>query len=275
MDNLYICPVCLKKINKEVTLIKNEKSYTCLNNHSFDISKEGYINLLQINANNGDNETLIKAREQFLNKDYYKPLKDKLISILKDLKTETILDCGCGTGYYTEEFSKYFKSIYALDISKYAVKIASKKHNSNNLINYFVASSKQIPIISDSIDAIINIFAPYFNDEFARILKNEKYLIIVNPDKNHLYELKEKIYSNPYYNDNINKPSDKLLSFDLIHEENLSYVISTNNEDLINLFMMTPYYYKTKPSDFEKIKKVDHLDITIDFNILIYKKRQS
>ena len=88
MDNLYICPVCFKKINKEVTLIKNEKSYTCLNNHSFDISKEGYINLLQINANNGDNETLIKAREQFLNKDYYKPLKDKLISILKDLKTE-------------------------------------------------------------------------------------------------------------------------------------------------------------------------------------------
>ena len=29
---------------------------------------------------------------------------------------------------------------------------------------------------------------------------------------------------------------------------------------------MTPYYYKTKPSDFEKLLVVDHLEVTASFS---------
>ena len=38
--SILICPVCGENLSK------TEKSYTCTNRHSFDISKSGYVNLL-------------------------------------------------------------------------------------------------------------------------------------------------------------------------------------------------------------------------------------
>ena len=61
-----LCPVCKEKLSQ------NEKSYKCLNNHSFDISKQGYLNLsLSSSKNTGDEKNMIKARKAFLDKDYY------------------------------------------------------------------------------------------------------------------------------------------------------------------------------------------------------------
>ena len=37
---MIICPICKEKLERE------GKSYRCINNHSFDISKSGHINLL-------------------------------------------------------------------------------------------------------------------------------------------------------------------------------------------------------------------------------------
>ena len=36
---MLICPVCKKK------LIKENKTFRCENNHSFDCAKQGYVNL--------------------------------------------------------------------------------------------------------------------------------------------------------------------------------------------------------------------------------------
>ena len=46
----------------------------------------------------------------------------------------------------------------------------------------------------------IHIFSPIFIEEAKRIIKDDGILIIVSPGKKHLYELKELLYSSPYYN---------------------------------------------------------------------------
>ena len=52
-----LCPVCKKILSKQ------DKTYKCENRHSFDIAKEGYINLyLHKSQNSGDNPDMIKNR---------------------------------------------------------------------------------------------------------------------------------------------------------------------------------------------------------------------
>ena len=62
--NLYICPKCGEVIN----LV--DKTYKCLNNHSFDISKKGYLNILLTFDKNskqpGDSKECLESRNAFL-----------------------------------------------------------------------------------------------------------------------------------------------------------------------------------------------------------------
>ena len=72
-----LCPIC-----KEI-LTKQDKTLTCPNKHSFDIAKQGYINLnMKDSSNTGDEKEMIKAGNLFLNEDYYLFLKDKLNEII-------------------------------------------------------------------------------------------------------------------------------------------------------------------------------------------------
>ena len=256
-----ICPKCKEKL----TLINS--SYKCKNNHCYDISKEGYVNLLLSKTDAGDNKDLINARINFLNKDYYLPLVNKLSSIIKDLNTKVLLDAGCGTGYYTNYFKQVIDSVYGSDISKDAIKYASKK---NKEITYFVSSNQFIPLENNSIDTIINIFAPYFENEFHRLLKQNGYLIIVHAGEKHLWELKELIYDTPYLNPITNFDFTK---FGLVNEEILEYKKVIPSDDLNSLFMMTPYYYKTKNNDYSKINTVSSLNLTISFKITIFRRK--
>ena len=259
MLDIIICPKCKEK------LIKVNNSYKCLNNHSFDISKEGYINLLLSKTNAGDNDMLIKARHSFLTNGYYEPLVSKLQDLINEYKPKTLLDAGCGTGYYASKLTAYVPNIIGCDISKDAIKLASKK---NKNISFVVASNQSIPIENNSIDLILNIFAPYFNDEFNRI-SNNGYLIIVHTAEKHLWELKELIYTNPYLN---KKETFNLQNFKLIKKEEICYKVNIPKDDLYSLFTMTPYYYKTKREDISKINCVESLNTTINFTISIFKR---
>lgn len=256
-----ICPKCKQP------LTKLDKTYKCPSNHSYDISKEGYVNLLLSKTDAGDNKELINARINFLNKNYYLPLVNKLLEILKEISPNTLLDAGCGTGYYTNHFQKLINKVYGSDISKDAIKHAAK---TNKEVTYFVSSNQFIPLESNSIDTIINIFAPYFENEFNRLLNKSGHLIIVHAGEKHLWELKQLIYTNPYLNPN---SSFNFNHFDIIKEEKIEYIVNINKEDLKLLFMMTPYYYKTKNDDFSKINSVLSLNLTISFDITIFRRK--
>ena len=120
----FICPICSQPLQ-----IKG-KSYVCKNNHSFDISAKGYVNLLPANkkrsANPGDDKGMVMARNNFLSLGYYGHLKDRLGQLCDKYSENNvnILDCGCGEGYYTagicEKLEQQGKmaNIQGIDISK-------------------------------------------------------------------------------------------------------------------------------------------------------------
>ncbi len=266
----FLCPVCGE------LLIEEEKSYKCENNHCFDKAKQGYVNLLSSNSQkgHGDNKLMINARREFLQKRYYAHLKNKLCKIIEQYSSNGFfcLDSGCGEGYYTkgiyEILSEKDGKVYAIDVSKEALKFASRSCTNVKLA---VASAYKLPFSDESFDIVISLFAPLAKEEFYRVLKKDGIFITAIPDENHLYSLKAAIYDTPYKN----KPENtELCGFELIKSEKISNIIQLDcNADIKNLFMMTPYYYKTSQADQKKLDDLNRLSVETEFILLIYRKK--
>lgn len=252
-----LCPVCKNELKRI------DNSYKCINNHTFDIASQGYVNLNMHNSNNtGDNPEMIKARAAFLNKGYYSFLLDKINEQLS--ANDDLIDLACGEGYYTSRF--ICKNKIGIDLSKQGLKIASKK-DSNTL--YLLNTIFHNPLPDKCADKIITVFAPIAKQEILRLLKDDGKFILVKPDAKHLYELKSSIYDNPYENETENIVIDGLT---LDNEIKISSKALLNKEDINNLFMMTPYYNTTSKLDKEKLNNINELEITMSFIIDLYKK---
>lgn len=265
----FICPVCKEKLNID------GRVYNCPNNHSFDISKDGYVNLLMSQQSSlkrhGDDKLMVKARRDFLSDSYYEPLCRKLCETVREYVSDggIIADIGCGEGYYTGSvMDSGDYHIYGIDISKDALRYASKALKNSE---FAVASAFSLPFSDESTDCILNIFAPSAYEEFYRVLKNNGYLIKAVPLEEHLWGLKCALYDEPYKN-KPEKRNDEL--FELISESELKYEISlTDSEAIGNLFKMTPYYYKTGRAECERLLSMPELKTTVHFNVEVYKKR--
>ena len=264
----FLCPVCGEK------LTELEKGAVCTNRHSFDKAKSGYINLLPNNlpaGNHGDNKLMIKARHGFLEKGYYLPLREKLCDVIKNYSGENpvIIDAGCGEGWYTKGISDFLGSsqIFALDISKDAMKLAAKRDKN---IKCAAASVFHLPLENECADVLLSVFSPLCENEFDRVIKKNGYFVYVIPAENHLWELKKAIYDNPYKNEV--KPYE-MEKFTFIQKFSVDGVMKPESiEDVKNLFMMTPYYYKTSEKDTQKLFSSPPEEITYSFEILVFRK---
>lgn len=252
-----LCPICKNK------LIVVDHSVQCINGHNFDIAKQGYINLnLHNSQNTGDNSEMIEARKNFLSLGYYSFLLDKINSLISE--NNTLIDLACGEGYYTSRFIA--KDKVGIDLSKQGLKIASR---SDKNTTYLLNSIFHNPLPDACADVVTTIFAPIAKEEIVRLLKQEGKFILVKPDEKHLYELKKAVYDNPYLNEIENIRIDGMY---LDNEYKISNTTTLNQQDIHNLFMMTPYYNTTSILDKEKLNNIKTLDITFSFIIDVYKK---
>ncbi len=278
--SLLKCPVC------NHVLTKKEKTFSCDLNHSYDISKYGYTNLLLANqihsASPGDSAEMIKARVRFLNLNYYHILRQKLVDTLKkySLHMEENLnfcDLACGEGYYTNYIHQNLQNdkkviSYGVDLSKQAIIEACKKQRREHLTNihYVIGNLMNLPFLNDSFHLMLNCFAPMFNGEFIRILKEDGIYIRVLPGENHLYELKKVLYE--HVEKNILKETS-IDGFELLELIKVDDIITLKtNQEILDLFMMTPYFYKSPKETSQMLCSMNALTTQISFNILVYKK---
>ncbi|MCI8603035.1 MAG: methyltransferase domain-containing protein [Ruminiclostridium sp.] len=270
MTDKFICPVCGHTLLRENNFLK------CGKGHCFDISSSGYVNLLTKGGKkgHGDDKKMVKARRDFLSKGYYGHLKEALKNTVKDAigKNCIILDSGCGEGYYTSGYETALRKthdveICGIDVSKEALKLAAKLCHS---VSFAVASAYCLPFENESLDIITSVFAPLAKTEFYRTLKSGGYFITVIPMEKHLFGLKKAVYENPYFNKTENT---ELKGFKLINSTEVKKELFIQNaDDIKNLFLMTPYYYKTSAEDQKKLEKINELITETEFLILVYKK---
>lgn len=111
-----------------------------------------------------------------------------LLRLVDLKKQESLLELGCGQGYFLEKFLHYSKQITGVDIGKELIEIAKNK---NKDIKYFVGSAEDPQILSgETFDVIIIVLAiqnmKHLNlvvENISRLLKSSGrvYLVINHP----------------------------------------------------------------------------------------------
>ena len=212
----------------------------------------------------------VNARKLFLNAGYYEPLSNEINAILQNLNAETVLDAGCGEGYYTNRMAKD-RAVFGVDLSRAGVDSAAKQAKQKGTDAAFaVGSIFSLPVGDETCDAVTNLFAPCCEEEFSRVLKKGGYLILVGAGERHLMGLKQVLYENPYLNPG---RADLPTKMEQVDRRRLSYTVTVVGQESIEaLFSMTPYYWRTSESDRIKLKNIDTLQTELDFDIFIYKK---
>ena len=153
------------------------------------------------------------------------------------------------------------------DISKFILRHAAKREKN---IEFAVASSYHLPLADQSVDLLLNCFSPLALEEFLRVLKPGGYFLYVVPAAEHLWEMKQVLYDEPYPNEEKETPYEGF-SYEAIVP--VDAVITLENQaDIHALFQMTPYYWKTPKAGAERLAALASLQCRISFRIHIFKK---
>ena len=273
---VLICPICKSKLEQE------ERRFACKNGHSFDLAAAGYLHLLPSNRMRakipGDNKQMVQARRDFLSKGYYQPVSDCLNEVVTACcqqiagkkKPLQLLDAGCGEGYYTAGLHEALPQarVCGFDISKLAVKAAAGKYKS---VEFGVASSFAIPLGKASVHLLTDVFSPLAAEEFARVVKPGGFFLYAVPGERHLYGLKELLYENPYENPHreTEYPGFRFVGRTAVRGE----IRVPDSQTAVDLFTMTPYYWKTGPQAAQRLETVEGFSTEIGFDFLLYQRQ--
>jgi 23S rRNA (guanine745-N1)-methyltransferase len=261
------CPICQSAFQQ------NQQGVVCVNRHQFDRSKEGYFNLLSVQNKNsltpGDAKEQLKARREFLQAGFFDPLKSKILSLM-DSSSKSLLDLGCGEGYFTRALATHLPDaeVYGVDIAKAGIAMAAKAAKSLPNITHLVASNFDLPLEDHSIDTILRILAPSKDSELQRVLKPDGKLLIVIPGEQHLIGLRKKIYADIRP---LQSPPE-IEGFVLEESINIQFSIELKQfEQVQSLLQMTPFVWKVSDKFRSEISASTFEDQS-DFLINIYNR---
>lgn len=271
MGSLFVCPICGEKLNRE------ENRYVCPGGHSFDLAKEGYVNLLPANRQHskapGDDREMAAARTRFLEGGWYGPLRSALCSLAEQYApaAPTLLDAGCGEGWYTAALAEVVSAqggrTAGVDLSKPAVKKAARRCPGAEIA---VASVYHLPLQEGSVDLLTDCFSPLAAEEFYRVLKPGGIFLYVVPGPRHLWELKQVLYDSPYENE------EKTEEYPGFHYRQVVPVecrfTLPDPQAIGDLYRMTPYFWKTPRAGSERLSRLEALTVTGQFRVHILER---
>ncbi|MGH2411332.1 MAG: putative RNA methyltransferase [Chloroflexota bacterium] len=212
LTSILRCPYC------GGMLVLEDRTLICPTGHNFDLAREGYVNLSQ-SRQTGDRKDMLRARRRFLDAGYYQPLSDLINRLVAEHCQDdpcTVLDAGCGEGYYLGRLSQHLAGQPAslpsstgnprpqsgarprmaaspiralgLDAAKEAARMAASRYRA---AAFLVADLTEcLPLADEQVNALLNVFAPRHAKEFARVLRPDGLLLSVIPEPNHLGELR-------------------------------------------------------------------------------------
>ncbi len=249
---------------------KVDKSLVCENKHQFDYAKEGYVNLLPVqfkkSLNPGDDKEMVLARRRFLELNHYNFLRQALLQKLQQYNPKSIVDLGCGEGYYTAYLAEELTEcdVYGVDISKDAIRYSAKR---SKQVHYCVATNSRTPFFNQQFDLIVNVFAPLVGKECNRLLHDNGVIISAAPGPEHLLELKQAIYDDVELHQEATPPE----GFVLTESSNISQQINLTDSNALNdLLTMTPFGWKIVPEKKEKLLSNQAFTVTLSFDINVF-----
>jgi 23S rRNA (guanine745-N1)-methyltransferase len=179
--------------NCHLALAREERRMVCPLNHSFDIARSGYVNLLQPQDRRskepGDTAEAVAARRRLHDRGVTAPLLSAISEMVTASAADTVLDAGCGDGFYLGNLaSRYGFAAHGVDISIPAVDAAARRYRG---CHWSVANADRfVPYADHSCSLVMSITSRMNAAEFHRVLRDDGRLLVAIPAPDDLMELR-------------------------------------------------------------------------------------
>lgn len=281
--SLLLCPVCQGTLTAEPAAAAGTlqgssapRILRCGRGHRFDAARQGYFNLLTGRGTSFEADTaeMVQARIDFLESGHFQPLADAVCSAAIDAGVDrpVILDVGAGTGYYLSALQKrtHPPAAVALDISKFALRRAARMLPDVLCLVWDVW--RPLPVAEESIDLLINIFAPRNPGEFARVTREGGVLLVVTPRSNHLREIAAAaglLNIRPHKDDDVAISLQD--SFELEAAQVVEFSMALSPLDVRNVAGMGPAGHHQSPPERESLP--ERASVTAAFTVQTFRRR--
>ncbi len=187
---LLRCPHCRSSLTAAAGAL------VCRNRHSFDLARQGYVNLLASSrrhpAADGDDREQLRHRASFLEAGFL-DFVDHAIADRVGPSARCIVEAGSGTGHHLANVAAGIGGAavgLGLDISTHAASHASRAWP--ELAFAVVDVWRQWPVRDAVADLVLSLFAPKNFAEMARVLRPGGWLALAYPGPDHLIELRNR-----------------------------------------------------------------------------------
>ena len=262
-----ICPICGKELNKQ------DRTWLCPDRHSFDVARQGYVNLLTVQQKHslapGDTREQVLARRAFLEAGFYAPIAETLIETAKKYGVAgQILDIGCGEGYYTSQLASALGlPLTGLDISKEAVRCAAAKYKEHL---WLCATAAHIPVPDGSAGLLTSLFALTLPEEFHRVLAEDGLYFQVLAAEDHLMGLKSIIYDELHHKQKDTVP--EIPGFERLESIPIRFDFTVEGEQIRNHFSMTPHVFRIGKEGARRLGETEILSDTASCVLNVFRR---
>jgi 23S rRNA (guanine745-N1)-methyltransferase len=186
-----VCPVCGADLSPQPAALR------CAGGHSFDLARQGYLNLLGglgRGARNADAPAAVAARVNFLTLGHFAPVAAELAAQAERFRPGgLVVDAGSGPGYYLAAVLEAVPDAVglAIDSSVSALRRAARVHPRAAALGWDL--TEPLPLRDAAAGIVLNVFAPRNAAEYARVLRPDGHLLVVVPGPGHLGELVESL----------------------------------------------------------------------------------
>jgi len=261
--HLLRCPLCGGAFSLQ------GKSLVCEKRHTYDIARQGYVNFVPGQKEMFYKKELFESRARVFEAGIYRPVVERVSAAIERFvqkEIPTLLDAGCGEGYYTKNVCDQREMTrIGFDLSKDAVRLAARGQTQ---AHFFAADLKRIPMKDRSVDVLLDIFTPANYAEFARVLAPEGVIIKLAPRSGYLHQLRtlagDRLRHQDYDGGDVERYAHEKMN--VLAQEAITYTLPVNCGTAEHLARMTPMLAGV---DVDSLDLSKITEITIDETMYI------